>query len=433
MMRRLWLIGSVTLCLVWPRTALAQNVRVETQEGLTLSRTMQALADILGNNESQIAEALVVGTALEVATAPLGTSSAGFTFSIDPATNVPVRSAQTFGPSFAQRALTAGAGKLSLTVNAIAATYDNLGSHRLERTTLASSDGDGTGSAPIERLAGEMSLVLSSSSLVVAANFGATDDLDIGIAVPIVQVSIEGRAWESLDGVPYREIVASGSSAGLGDVALMAKYRFLRFGPKNAAPDPGGIAALVTTRLPTGDRPSLRGLGVTRTMASVVASFGTGRIHPHVNAGYEWWTKPVDFADFSSPGTRPFRPLTPAERDETAPRPQHQMQYVAGVEVAASPQLTLLLDLQGRYVRNGGRIIDDSVPTRDDVAVVNGLRSIDFIALDSTQHLRKLTLMPGLKWNIKGNLLLAINALVALQDDGLHDKFTPVVGLDWSF
>lgn len=437
MMGRLVVIGCTALCLLWPRFAIAQNVSVDVREGLSLSRTMEALTGFLQVDLARLAEALVVGTTLEVATAPLGTSSGGFTFSIDPATNVPVRSAQTFGPSFAQRALTAGAGKLSLTVNAIAATYDNLGSHELARTALASATGDGTGTEPIQRYEREMSLVLSSSSLVIATNYGATDDLDVGVAVPIVQISVEGRAWESAT-ISSRgrqdllEIVASGSEAGLGDVALMAKYRFLRFGPKNAAPDPGGIAALVTTRLPTGDVPNLRGLGVTRTMASIVASFGTGRIHPHVNAGYEWWSKAVDFADFSSPGTRPFRPLNPLEPDST-PRPRHQMQYIAGVEVSASPQLTLLLDLQGRYVRNGGRLIDAAIPTTPAATAAFGLRQIDFIALDTTQHLRKLTLMPGLKWNIKGNLLLALNAMVALQDDGLHDKFTPVVGLDWSF
>jgi hypothetical protein len=35
--------------------------------------------------------------------------------------------------------------------------------------------------------------------------------------------------------------------------------------------------------------------------------------------------------------------------------------------------------------------------------------------------------------NLKGNLLLSLNALVALQDNGLHDRFTPVIGLDWTF
>jgi hypothetical protein len=29
--------------------------------------------------------------------------------------------------------------------------------------------------------------------------------------------------------------------------------------------------------------------------------------------------------------------------------------------------------------------------------------------------------------------VLAGNALISLRDNGLHDYFTPVVGLDWTF
>jgi hypothetical protein len=41
--------------------------------------------------------------------------------------------------------------------------------------------------------------------------------------------------------------------------------------------------------------------------------------------------------------------------------------------------------------------------------------------------------VPGLKWNMKGTFLLSLNALVPIMDNSLHDKFTPVVGLDWTF
>jgi hypothetical protein len=34
---------------------------------------------------------------------------------------------------------------------------------------------------------------------------------------------------------------------------------------------------------------------------------------------------------------------------------------------------------------------------------------------------------------MKGTFLLSLNALVPIMDNSLHDKFTPVVGLDWTF
>src|SRR4051812_6723238 len=43
--------------------------------------------------------------ALEVATAPVGSSSGGFTFTFEPATRTFSRRAGTFGPAFSERAL----------------------------------------------------------------------------------------------------------------------------------------------------------------------------------------------------------------------------------------------------------------------------------------------------------------------------------------
>ena len=39
----------------------------------------------------------------------------------------------------------------------------------------------------------------------------------------------------------------------------------------------------------------------------------------------------------------------------------------------------------------------------------------------------------GLKINPVGNLLITINGLFSIGKEGLQDKFTPTVGLDYSF
>jgi hypothetical protein len=38
--------------------------------------------------------------------------------------------------------------------------------------------------------------------------------------------------------------------------------------------------------------------------------------------------------------------------------------------------------------------------------------------------------VPGIKVNLKGKLLLSLNALVTVKNNGLHSKVTPVVGLN---
>ena len=49
------------------------------------------------------------------------------------------------------------------------------------------------------------------------------------------------------------------------------------------------------------------------------------------------------------------------------------------------------------------------------------------------EGLQRIDLAPGLKVNLKGKLLLSLNALVALKDSGLHARITPVAGIDLTF
>ena len=61
-----------------------------------------------------------------------------------------------------------------------------------------------------------------------------------------------------------------------------------------------------------------------------------------------------------------------------------------------------------------------------------GITSVESLeALD--KGISKLTLAPGVRLNLKGSFVLSLNALTTLRDNGLHDKFIPVVGLDWTF
>src|SRR6476660_1627197 len=54
---------------------------------------------------------------LEVSTAPIGTSTGGFTYTFDSRLGTFNRSSESFGPLFAERSLTIGRGKLSTEFN----------------------------------------------------------------------------------------------------------------------------------------------------------------------------------------------------------------------------------------------------------------------------------------------------------------------------
>jgi hypothetical protein len=211
-----------------------------------------------------------------------------------------------------------------------------------------------------------------------------------------------------------------GTATGLGDIGLQAKYRLLRFGgdpPPDApvGPDPGGFAVQVVARLPTGSRENLRGLGIHRVLGSFIFSSGKGKLRPHAQVGYEWWSKGVDVESFG------FEPTVTA---------RHAFQYAAGIELEAAPTLTLMVDFLTRQVNGGGKVSPELA--NFPVTTIPGIDSLDY-AFAVPEGILKQSIVPGLKWNLKGKFLLSLNAVIAIRDNGLFDKFTPVVGLDFTF
>lgn len=407
-------VAAAVLALACSVSVAAQTVPppTTTAEGLSLAQTLTTLTRSAGS--APVGEALAFATALEVGTTPLVTSAAGFIYKVDPATGLRVRQATTFGPAFAERALTSGEGKVSASVSLMTATYDKLGDLSLERMQLGKVDAP----SPTVARRGLTSLVIQAETLVMSGTMGVTDNLDIGVAVPLVQVRLDGISWvENGRGDVILHARAEGSSSGLGDIALTGKYRLWSFG--EGPPDPGGIAVVGTMRLPTGESDNFRGLGISRTLVSLVGSSGRGRFRPHANVGFEYWSDGIDV-------------ITDFTRNTTVTA-RHQLLYGGGVELEATPKVTVMVDVLGRHIRGAGRVgfrTDTPSPT----SPLAGLGVTSFesaVALD--EGIRKLTLAPGLKLNLKGNLLLSLNALVALQDNGLHDRFTPVIGLDWTF
>ena len=395
------------LSLVWCAAASAQAVTQTA--GLSLGDTLTRLTSPVGS--APVGEALRLATALEVATTPFGTSSGGFVFKLDPSTGLQVRTATTFGPSFSERALTLGEGKVSLGVNFISASYEKLGDLSIDNMQLGSVQAE----SPEVARVGTASLAISSETLVISGMIGVTDKVDIGLSVPMVQVKVNGTSTlvNGADDVVL-SAKGGGTSSGVGDIAAVLKYRLLAFG--EGPPNPGGLSLLATMRLPTGDRESLRGLGTSRTLLSLVFSSGRGRIRPHVNGGFEFWSEGVDV-------------VTNFDKNPSTVTARHQIQYAGGVEVEAAPKLTLLVDLLGRHILGAGKIgFQTTVPPPN----AQGVTSFES-AVALPEGIQKLTLVPGLKVNLKGSLLLSLNALTALYDTGLHARFTPVVGLDLTF
>ena len=253
-------------------------------------------------------------------------------------------------------------------------------------------------------------------------SYGVTDRLDVGAAIPVVQVKIEAQTEATIDklatggssatvgihkfpnGEDSETFQESGSASGLGDVVLRAKYRAI-------SGDTAGMAFGLDARLPTGQELDLLGTGVTQVKGFLIGSAHFGMFSPHVNAGYSW-----------------------SSRKETIP---DQIDYAAGFDWALNPRVTFIVDALGRTLRNSQvlRELDTTFeyntnPATDPVDLHTAtLKQLVATEQDSTSFLGSV----GFKINPVGNLLITINGLFNLNNRGLQARFSPLVGLDYTF
>jgi hypothetical protein len=409
----------------------------------------------------------------QLATFPIGSSSGGFTYSFDSRTRAFSRTSQTFGPSFAERALTNGKGRFSAGFNYQRASYD-----KFEGTDLNSSDfsgptfflrhndccpGQNTAGAPgggggevnpafegdIVQIA--LSLDAVSTTTAFFVNYGVTDRLDVGLTVPIVHVSLDATERSTVDrlatasnplihswdgqGASTKTETRSGSATGIGDLLVRAKYNFFQA-------EGGGVAGGLDLRLPTGDDKNLLGTGATQVKLQLIASGAFGRLSPHANFGYTFSSGSLDpvIATLSEPADLPgtgsyYTNVLPngyqTVADLSVP---DEINYVFGTEIEAHPRLTLAGDIVGRSLRDVQRF--GVVSQTFDYRTINGgpVQTASFDALDITSR-GALNLLLGVvtaKYNVPNTtLLITGSVLFPLTDDGLKPGVTPVIGLDY--
>ena len=359
-----------------------------------------------------VGETIARTVGLEVATAPAGSSSGGFTYQFNPVTRIKSRRSGTFGPAFAERALTIGKGELSAGFNYLHRSYSELDGLPLDGFDVMRFQG---GTLPVT--SSRLELDITSDTVAGFASYGVLDNLDVAVLVPYVHLSITGTS--SIYGVSNDElqrVAIDASASGIGDIAVFGKYRFWTQQPVSAASERirGGLAATIGVRLPSGSEEDLLGLGVTRTALAFVGSTTLGRWSPHVNLGYDFWSSGV-------PIPTDFQGLTTISAKD-------QWQYSAGVEYEATSRLSVVFDVLGRYQRGAGSVGYQEFTFPPNFAGVTGAEAL--VAVPN--GVNTVLIAPGVKWNLFPNALLTLNALIATTDNGLRARFTPVIGMEWN-
>ena len=372
------------------------------------------------------------GIAAQLSTFPLGSSSSGFTYDFDPELGVFNRSTETFGPVFAERALTAGKGKFSFGVTQLAATYDSfegqdLGEgdiklYLLHQDLAAPGHLDPATWFEGDIIESALTIDLENDTTVLYANYGVTDRLDIGVAVPYVRLDMTARIDATIerlataadpfevhvfpgDGDLTESFVESGSAEGIGDMVVRAKYNFYRGTGVNAA-------VATDLRLPTGDTDDLLGSGATQVKLFGIVGYAGKRFSPRASWGYTFSSGGADFM-----GELP-----------------DEISYTAGFDAGLHSRVTLTADFVGRTLLDADRLVLEEqtfqAVGRTDPTVHETTHLSPTIV---TGNLNVLLGSVGLKVNPVGRLLLVGNVLLAIGEGGLQDDVTPVLGIEYSF
>ncbi len=392
----------VILCVLFVCSLRANAQTATSATGLTPRQVLVQLTNAAGDGGgvTNVGEVIADLVGLEVSTAPIGSSAGGFTFTFDPVTRAFTRAAPSFGPMFGERAITAGEGRASVGVNFIHTTYDALDGVDIRdgslHTVVLRS-----GSAPL--FTGAARLNITTDTLVLFTNIALNSWFDAGLAVPYVNLRIDGT-----HDIADRAAAGNASAAGLGDVALRAKIRLYPH-------EQGGVALGVDLRVPTGDTDAMLGTGITRTLVSGIWSTTVGTLAPHASFGFEYWSNPFQAYD----------PLQESSVDAG----RHGNAYDAGVEWAPTDRLTVNGEFMGRTIRNGGRLGYRDLPLRGNAF---GITSASVATVDP-RGLHRASVAGGIKWNFAGTALLTANVMLPLNDAGLRDHLTPIIGLDWGF
>ncbi len=404
-------------------------------EGILLAPPAQGLSHSAhfidaGSPQIQALSAFSGEIAGQLSSFPLASSAGGFTYRFDPELGVLTRTTDSFGPIYTERADTIGQGRFNFGVNYSSFTFDRMDG-------LSLRDGDlklvfthaPTCTPPCifegDVITTDLRLRITTNITAFVLTYGVMDQLDLGVAVPLVKVDMFAQSQAVIqrlatsDVAPHTHefqgggssavITQSGSASGLGDVVARAKFRLFR-------QPMGALAMFADVRVPTGDDRDLLGIGVTQVKGALIGSAHFSPVSVHVNGGYTW----------------------SAQKKGVKVVPD-RIDYNLGIDVAAHPRFTFTAELLGQVVRKTSTVLVQNNtyvaqhPNVDATVITTVTAVFPRLVVNPVSNQNRLSGAVGFKVNPVGNLLLTFNGLFPLDKKGLQDRFTPLVGVDYSF
>jgi Putative MetA-pathway of phenol degradation len=420
--------------------------------------------------------AITEAVGVQASQLPLASPSSGVTFEYDPKLKTFTPSTEgTLGPIFGERATTIGRNKFY-----IALSYQYFG--------FSSIDGQDTRHLPVifqhevfaplpvppnpaflgscpnqtgltgtqfannpcfvrDFIATDNSIDLKVHQFALYATYGLTRDLDVSIAVPVLdvrmgvisQATIVPNSVAPNNGVFHQfnvndpaissfcanvtpclqaSFFDSQSASGIGDIILRGKYTVHRW-------ERAALGVGLDVRLPSGDAKNFLGSGATGVRPFGVFSYNA-RVSPHAEVGYEVNGDSIlagDFVGTSASGAKGSLP--------------NRFFYVVGADVAILRRLTGAFDLFGQRLFSTPQVISTQFTDLgrcSDISCTTltpGTIHPNIAQRVADVNITNVSL--GIKYRAIANLVVTGNVLLKVDDGGLRARAVPLVGISYSF
>jgi hypothetical protein len=191
------------------------------------------------------------------------------------------------------------------------------------------------------------------------------------------------------------------------------------------------IAAAVDVRTPTGNARDFLGSGAPGIRPFLAVSGGK-RLSPHVNIGYQWNGDSILAGNLT--GTK-VGETNQVATIQTGPATSgslpSQFFYSVGSDYGVTKRLTLNADYLGQVLVHAPRVFESTITTANIPGGTGALTLPTIAAGKDTIGLNNAAI--GFKFNLVDRLLFTADLLFRMDDKGLRQTVTPLIGVSYAF
>jgi hypothetical protein len=408
-----------------------------------------------------------IATALSIV--PLASPASGVIFRNDPQTGLVLGESSTLGPIFTERAETIGKGKFYIGFSNQDFHFNHYNGIPLNGLSVLYGGKQSTalsaGGTPLSTTAAQVSVGMDVrlSQDITFLTYGVTDRFDLSVGLPVVHAAVAARTYNGLiyagngfgnptcwcadtftPGSPTMEQQFGQTSygkTGFGDLLVRGKATVYR-----SAKTVVGVGA--DLRFGTGDVNNYLGVGTTSVKPFAAVSFFTKPfkngvvLSPHLEAGWQFSGQSIlagqlQSSVLSSSGVvgAPF-----SFNKDYLP---DVFSWAAGAEIALGNRNTIVADvlgnqigwihgiqntalstMTGQYAPTSAGGGYGQTPTQVSVTGLVSAGKVSYGQYNGSF---------GYKARVAGNLIVYVDALIRFDNNGLTARFSPTLGLGYSF